>query len=411
MQLDDSTVSVMSTNRKRQQARTSADNTIETNQQSIISDENYFVLQWDGKMLKGLHHTDKRKEHFAITLKPLENSKTKLLLSVTEHADNGTAENETEAIAEQLTKYHIDNNTIVGFCFDTTAVNTGIVNGIIVRLQQYLNKTVLLVAYRHHIFELSSGNACRVVFGPTTSNKETVFNILKTNWDKIKLDDYNLFNWDSLPRFLKSKREEVLQFCYNWINSAKQSSIHLRKDYRELIMLTVIYLGGSLDAGFSRIFNFQAPGASHHARWINFQAFNFQAPGASHHARWMSRMIYALKISLFKSQLLRLKLMSETILNEISSLAVFLTLFHIQPWFTALNSVDSATNDLKLPCQLRNFIKDMQKCTTTIPPLFVEISSAYLTNICGTFLSASLFLLCLVIKLLQLKNRKWLKNC
>ena len=134
------------------------------------------------------------------------------------------------------------------------------------------------------IFELASGNACRVVLGPTTSNEETVFNILKTNWDKIKLDDYNLFSWDSLPRFLKSKLEEVLQFCYNWIDSAEQPSIHLRKDYRELIMLTVIYLGRSLDAGY---------------------AFNFQAPGTSHHARWMSRIKYALKISLFKSQLLR----------------------------------------------------------------------------------------------------------
>ena len=50
-------------------------------------------------------------------------------------------------------------------------------------------------------------------------------------------------------------------------------------------------------------------------------------------------------------------------------------------------------------------------CTTTTPPLFVEISSAYLTNICGTFFSAYLFLLCLVIKHLQLKNRKRPKNC
>ena len=55
------------------------------------------------------------------TLKPLENSKTELLLSVTELPDNGTAENETEAITKQLNKYHIDNKT-VGFCFDTTAV-------------------------------------------------------------------------------------------------------------------------------------------------------------------------------------------------------------------------------------------------------------------------------------------------
>ena len=99
---------------------------------------------------------------------------------------------------------------------------------------------------------------------PHTSNEETVFNILKTNWNEIKLDDYNLFNWDSFSYFLKSKGEEVLQFYYNWINGAEQSSIHLHKDYRELMTLTVIYLGGSLDAG--HVFNVQAPGASHHAR-------------------------------------------------------------------------------------------------------------------------------------------------
>ena len=132
------------------------------------------------------------------------------------------------------------------------------------RLQQNLNKILSLVACRHHKFELASENACRVLFGHTTSNEETVFNILKTNWDKIKLDDYNFFNWDSLPCFLKSKGEEVLQFYYNWINGAEQSSIHLREDYRELMMLTAIYLGGSLDAG--HVFNFQAPRASHHAR-------------------------------------------------------------------------------------------------------------------------------------------------
>ena len=40
-------------------------------------------------------------------------------------------------------------------------------------------------------------------------------------------------------------------------------------------MLTVIYLKRSLDAG---------------------HAFNFQAPKASPHARWISRIIYALKI-------------------------------------------------------------------------------------------------------------------
>ena len=51
------------------------------------------------------------------------------------------------------------------------------------------------------------------------------------------------------------------------------------------------------------------------------------------------------------------------------------------------DAVNQSCN-LKLHCQLRNFIKAMQKCATTTPPLCVEIRSAYLTNIHGTVLSA-----------------------
>ena len=36
---------------------------------------------------------------------------------------------------------------------------------------------------------------------------------------------------------------------------------------------------------------------------------------------------------------------------------------------TTSNSLDSATNEKKLHCQLRNFVNAMQKCTI-IPPLF-----------------------------------------
>ena len=359
MDLDNCTVSVMSTNRKRKECRTILGQEIEANQQNIISDENHFVLQWDGKMLKSLQHTDKRREHIAIALKPLENSKTELLLSITQLAKNGTAENETEAIKEQLSKYHIDNNKIIGFCFDTTAVNTGIVNGIIMRLQQYLSQTVLLVACRHHIFELTSGDACRVVFGPTTSNEEPVFNLLKSNWERIKVNDYKSFNWDSLPRFLKRKREEVLQFCYSWINGPENKSLNIRKDYKELIMLTILYLGGNLNSK---------------------QAFHFQAPGASLHVRWMSRIMYTLKISSFKTQLLKLNLVSEARLDEISTLTLCLVLYHTQPWLTASNSLNSPMNDLKLYCELENDIKEMQKCST-IPQPFVEIASAYLKKL------------------------------
>ena len=83
---------------------------------------------------------------------------------------------------------------------------------------------------------------------------------------------------------------------------------------------------------------------------------------------------------LFKFQLLRLKLTFKTTLNEITFLAVFLTLFHMLPWFTASNSLDSVNNGSKLLCPIEQFINDMQICTTTTPSLFLEISSAFLTK-------------------------------
>ena len=70
------------------------------------------------------------------------NSNTELISSIIELADNGTVETETEAFAKQLSKYHIENNKIVGFCFDIISVNTYIVNGTITRLQQYLKQRI-----------------------------------------------------------------------------------------------------------------------------------------------------------------------------------------------------------------------------------------------------------------------------
>ena len=51
--IDECTASVMSANRKRKETRSLLGQEIQVNQQKIISDENYFVMQWDGIVLKG----------------------------------------------------------------------------------------------------------------------------------------------------------------------------------------------------------------------------------------------------------------------------------------------------------------------------------------------------------------------
>jgi len=54
---------------------------------------------------------------------------------------------------------------------------------------------------------------------------------------------------------------------------------HNRDDYRELLELAVIFLGGTPTRGIS-----------------------FLYPGTIHHARWMSKAIYSLKIFIFHNQ-------------------------------------------------------------------------------------------------------------
>ena len=58
------------------------------------------------------------------------------------------------------------------------------------------------------------------------------------------------------------------------MNGSEKASLHMRKDYREFIMLAIIYLGGEVDDG--QVFNFQAPGASHYARWMSRIVLNFK---------------------------------------------------------------------------------------------------------------------------------------
>ena len=98
-----------------------------------------------------------------------------------------------------------------------------------------------------------------------------------------------------------------------------------RDDYRELLHLSLLFLG--------------AEGSTN---------FHIQAPGAYHHARWMAKLIYNLKIFLFRSQF---RLTS----REMSSLGHFNTFIlkvYLNSWFTAPCATSAPLNDLKLLNQL-----------------------------------------------------------
>jgi len=72
---------------------------------------------------------------------------------------------------------------------------------------------------------------------------------------------------------VKPLKESLIQFFQNQLKEFQP-----RDDYKELLQLALIFLGD------------------------NLSSIHINAPEAYHRARWMSKMIYTLKIYLFRSQ-------------------------------------------------------------------------------------------------------------
>ena len=122
-------------------------------------------------------------------------------------------------------------------------------------------------------------------------------------------------------RKLITLKNSALEFLQKWLENTKTS----RDDHLEVVQLTYIFLGGA------QLFD-----------------FSIRAPGAFHYARWMGRIIYCIKIALFRNQVLDLELISEEKLNHICSLASFLSLYYVQYRCTAPFLADASVNDLEL---------------------------------------------------------------
>lgn len=103
-----------------------------------------------------------------------------------------------------------------------------------------------------------------------------------------------------------------------------------RADYRELLELSIIFLGDTPPRGI-----------------------HFQAPGAMHHARWMSKIIYSLKVFMFRSQF-KLTSLEENGLREMCKFTVNL---YLKAWFTAPLATSAPRNDLRLLNDLYQYEK------------------------------------------------------
>jgi hypothetical protein len=194
-----------------------------------------------------------------------------------------------------------------------------------------------------------------MVMGPTSGPKVTLF---KRFQDHRKSIDHSQFeSGDSHPH---------VRPLLDHVGNHKS----LRDDYRELLELTVIFLG-------------QVPP----------QGVRFLAPGPMHHARWMSKAIYALKVLMFRSQF-KLTAREEKGLRQI---AVFISPLYTRAWTLAQEVAAAPRHDLQL-------LKDL----TTNMDVDRDVGKAALAKLQGHlwYLSEELVALALFDPLVTLEEKR-----
>lgn len=270
------------------------------------------TIHWDGKLMDDLVGDVK------VDRLPILASCDGIdqLLSV-QKLSTGTGRAMAGAIIGTIDDWNLRDD-VKALSFDTTASNTGQFNGACVLLEKEFGRNLLYLACRHHIHEIMLEEVFSTCLGSSTAPQILLFKRFKTFWPNIIKDDFNPGITDEyVLAKLGSVRNEIFLFA-----TQQLSNDHPRDDYKELLELTVLFLGEALQRGVK-----------------------FMKPGAMHRARFMARLIYGIKIFLFRNSQFRLTARE---LNGIKDLCIFGIKFYIKSWFSSRLGISAPKNDLLL---------------------------------------------------------------
>ena len=189
---------------------------------------------------------------------------------------NATGESQQKAVKKLLEEWKIYSR-VIGMVFDTTASNTGKWKGAAALLEKDQHKAALLwLSCRHHVYEVHVKHVADLVLGQRNSQTIKLFSQFKEIYPQLDNDpsNYCLLDYSELSYELDEQAESVLK----WAKECLRQNTFPREDYRELLELTVIFLGGYVPREFS-----------------------MRKTGACHHTRFMAYAIYILKIQLLSN--------------------------------------------------------------------------------------------------------------
>lgn len=287
------------------------------------------VIHWDGKILPEIAGMGKVDRLPVL----VSGDGMEKLLGVPK-LSSGKAEYEAEAVYNLLVQWNLVEK-VQAMSFDTTAVNTGRNNGVCIRLENMLGRELLWLACRHHVMELVLAKAFSLCFGPSSSPDIPLFKRFKPSWLNLTHENFQGLELN----------DEVDVFVKPTLSLLKDCASFIRDDYQELVELTMVVLGSPP------------------------QQIHWRSPGPVHHARWMAKLIYAIKIYLFRNQSHVFHLTKKE-LCQLQRFVQFGALLYTRAWVEAPLAAEAPAGDLEFWSNLEAYKSiDREIATATMKVL------------------------------------------
>ncbi|XP_037030592.1 uncharacterized protein LOC119070384 [Bradysia coprophila] len=190
-----------------------------------------------------------------------------------------------------------------------------------------LERNVIYLACRHHVLEIKIGAVFVMLFGETTGPLTPMFENFRRDWSQIdktlfKPLDIKLFR----KKYLKELRIDVISYIET-VLATKDKTFIPRGDYLEMMQLCLLVLGKPL------------PG------------YTFKLPHNCNNARWMGKIIYSLKIFLFRDQVN----LAKSELANLEEFCTFSCLIYTKHWIQCCVPSNAPANDLHLLKSLNQY--------------------------------------------------------
>ena len=146
-------------------------------------------------------------------------------------------EAQAKAVFDALHDWNLDDQVQIMFC-DTTASNTGHLNGACVLLEQRLERELLLFACLRLIYELVLRSVFEAKIEQVTNSPDIPLSKqFKDNWSNLNYTNIQIYLAFVKQHYNDCEIDQLVMFY----NCELQKKI-VRDDYRELIELSIIFL-------------------------------------------------------------------------------------------------------------------------------------------------------------------------